>query len=80
MIAVTRFITEDSGATQQIAKHLLSCKDKKKLTSFVKCCGSKMLLKVATGPYRPSYWIFHKGPRNTLTVEIKEQFFRLPEV
>jgi len=80
MIAVTRFITEDSGARQQIAKHLLSSKDKTNLTNFANCCGSMILLNVDIGPYRPSYWIFHRGLGKSLTVEIKEQFFRLPEM
>jgi hypothetical protein len=63
-----------------MTERLLYRRDKEKLKDFAKRCGSGMLLNVDPGPCRPSYWTFLKGPGKGLTVEIKEQFFRLPGV
>jgi hypothetical protein len=63
-----------------MTKHLLHSRDQEKLKDFARRCDSGMLLNVDIGPCRPSYWTFSKGPGKGLTVEIKEQFFRLPDV
>jgi hypothetical protein len=68
------------GVPEEMTDHLLHSRDKEKLKDFAKRCGSGMLLNVDIGPCRPSYWTFVKGPGKGLTVEIREQFFPLPNV